>query len=231
MSFIRSNTLSTYSILVVALYFFLYDSFTQLFVYMKLFSSPLINSFLALGLFGLVLIGLTSILSKQSLVKIFGQRFSFKLMRVSLFYAIAFIPVYFISMISVISILDYFELSAKAQQQPLTLFQQLNLFSFEQVAAVIMITCIVPIIEEVIFRGYLLYAITTICSIYKSFFITGVIFAACHLSYSYSWFNIVLLILLTEIGVFFAYIRYKTSSLWSSILLHSLFNGINLMLA
>jgi membrane protease YdiL (CAAX protease family) len=85
-------------------------------------------------------------------------------------------------------------------------------------AAVILMVCVQPaLIEELAFRGIVYKALDNALKPRETILISAFLFAMLHLSLV-SMFHLMLL------GLFFGYIRYKTKSIWPSVLAHFLHN-------
>lgn len=212
-------------------YFLLYDLLTRVFLQALSESNPLIPSFLSLAFVGVALSLLCFRLSFDGFKAIFGERLTAYHLKYALFYALVYLPIYLGSMLFLSFLLNYLDPIADVKQQPLVLYDKLQLFSFEHFITIFMIVCFVPIVEEIVFRGFLLQALTCFTSKTLAIILTASIFALCHLSREYGWFNLLLFVMLTQLGSLFAYVRFKTNCLWTAATLHILFNGINLMLA
>jgi uncharacterized protein len=75
-----------------------------------------------------------------------------------------------------------------------------------------------PLFEEYLFRGFLMPSLMRYFYPWQAIALSGVIFAAAHLSLSE-------LVPLTVLGMILGYIYYRTGNLLASMLLHSLWNG------
>ena len=89
---------------------------------------------------------------------------------------------------------------------------------FSLAIVLILFAVTVPIIEELLFRGLLLDALSETYGTWTSIFISSVIFAVLHISpigiLNAFWG-----------GMIYGYLRIKTNSLWPGIILHALWNG------
>jgi membrane protease YdiL (CAAX protease family) len=83
-----------------------------------------------------------------------------------------------------------------------------------------------PIFEEVLFRGFLFEGfIRSRLGLIGTIFLTSLIWTGLHAGYGlYSLGTIFV------IGIVMGIIRYKTGSLWSTMLLHALYNGVGMTL-
>jgi uncharacterized protein len=75
-----------------------------------------------------------------------------------------------------------------------------------------------PLFEEYLFRGFLMPSLTRYFSQSEAIVVSGIIFAAAHLSLSE-------LLPLAVLGIILGYIYHRTGNLLASMLLHSLWNG------
>ncbi len=92
-----------------------------------------------------------------------------------------------------------------------------------------MVTTIVPMMEELLFRGFLQTWLMKYLSINTSIVITSLIFAGFHFASQQSWYNIQIVGALFILSLFLGYIYVRQGSLWAPIALHSLFNFIGVM--
>lgn len=95
---------------------------------------------------------------------------------------------------------------------------------------VICVIFIVPIIEELLFRGFLQNWLKKFMSQWKSIMVTSFIFAFFHFSPSQGMGNIELLVSLFVLSCFLGFIYERQKSLWAPIGLHALFNAVSIML-
>lgn len=81
-----------------------------------------------------------------------------------------------------------------------------------------------PLVEEVLFRGFLFVRMNDLLNKkyqWITLFITSILFASVHLQYDYRQMFVVFCI-----GLFLAFVRWKTESLWLPILFHVLNNSL-----
>ncbi|TGM12703.1 CPBP family intramembrane metalloprotease [Leptospira selangorensis] len=103
----------------------------------------------------------------------------------------------------------------------INLFQ--GLFDGENIfLSVILLSVVAPITEELMFRGVILDRLLKYFSVTSSFLISSLLFGLIHLN---PWQFIGSSIL----GIYMAWVVYKTNSIWNSILIHAVFNGIPLI--
>lgn len=89
---------------------------------------------------------------------------------------------------------------------------------------------VVPIIEELLFRGFLQTWLKNFFTVGKSIAITAAIFACFHFTFKQGIANIELLILLFTLACWMGFVRERQQSLLASIALHATFNAWNLFL-
>lgn len=92
-----------------------------------------------------------------------------------------------------------------------------------------LIIFLVPIMEEVMFRGFLQTWINKILGKNKALGITSVIFALFHFSPSQGQNNIELILSLFTLSCFLGFIYERQQSLWAPIGLHITFNAISVL--
>lgn len=90
----------------------------------------------------------------------------------------------------------------------------------------LLVTTVVPVMEELLFRGFLQTWLMKYFSIESSILVTSVLFASFHYASQQSWYNIQIVGALFVLSLFLGYIYARQRSLWAPIALHSLFNLI-----
>ena len=86
------------------------------------------------------------------------------------------------------------------------------------------IVFIIPVTEEILFRGFLLNYFKSIFSFPAALISSALFFACFHFNVDQGLSNIELLVALTTLGLILGWIYEREKSLWASIGLHSLFN-------
>lgn len=89
---------------------------------------------------------------------------------------------------------------------------------------------IVPILEELLFRGFLQSSLLNIFSRFQSITLTSAIFALFHFSLSQGINNINILGNLFLLSLFLGYLKERQGNLYSSITLHVAFNAFSVLL-
>ncbi|TGL33740.1 CPBP family intramembrane metalloprotease [Leptospira koniambonensis] len=103
----------------------------------------------------------------------------------------------------------------------INLFQ--GLFDGENVfLAAILLSVVAPLTEEFMFRGVILDKFLRKYSVISSFLLSSFLFGLIHMN---PWQFIGSSIL----GIYMAWVVYKTDSIWNSIVIHAVFNGIPLI--
>lgn len=124
----------------------------------------------------------------------------------------------------------YFEPSAPVDQVAVKYlkltFQDPSLYW----VTVIMITFLVPCIEETLFRGFLQTWLVQRYGLLKGILGASTIFTLFHYSSSQGWHNIELLASLFLLSCYLGFVYVKRRSLWSSIGLHMTFNAVSILL-
>ena len=87
-----------------------------------------------------------------------------------------------------------------------------------------------PLIEELIFRGYILDSLRTNYSDLFSIFTSGILFGFMHWDPLFGFFDIYQTGAATIGGFLYGWLRIKTGSLWPSIICHSIWNGTIFMI-
>ncbi|MEI1276712.1 type II CAAX endopeptidase family protein [Leptospira venezuelensis] len=103
----------------------------------------------------------------------------------------------------------------------INLFQ--GLFDGENIfLSAILLSVVAPLTEELMFRGVILDRFLKHYSVISSFLLSSLLFGLIHLN---PWQFIGSSIL----GIYMAWVVYKTDSIWNSIIIHAVFNGIPLI--
>ena len=76
-----------------------------------------------------------------------------------------------------------------------------------------------PVVEEIIFRGVMWWALESIISTRVAFWLTTILFAIAH-------FDILHVVAVFPLGVLFGFLRWKTGSIWLPLLAHVLNNSL-----
>jgi membrane protease YdiL (CAAX protease family) len=97
-------------------------------------------------------------------------------------------------------------------------FEGINQY-YEYVLAFITLVVLAPVAEEVLVRGYLYGKLRKITSVAGAVIITSLLFSLMH----FQW-NVAISVL--PLGIILAMLRESTGSIWASILLHMIKNGI-----
>jgi uncharacterized protein len=97
-------------------------------------------------------------------------------------------------------------------------------------ATAVAIVLVVPVIEELMFRGFLQTWLKGVFGCGKAIIITSVIFALFHFSSSQGFDNLELIASLFVLSCFLGFVRERQQSLWASIGLHSTFNFLSILM-
>ncbi len=93
----------------------------------------------------------------------------------------------------------------------------------------IFLVMVVPIIEEILFRGFLQRWLKQKLGFKWALLLTAALFAAFHYSDSQGFDNVELLASLFLLACFLGYVYERQQSLWASISLHAVFNAISVI--
>ncbi len=93
----------------------------------------------------------------------------------------------------------------------------------------VLIVFVVPVVEELLFRGFLQSWLIGKVSRGKAIVITSVIFAFFHFSSAQGFGNVELLASLFVLSCFLGFIYERQQSLWASVALHGIFNGVSVI--
>ena len=103
-------------------------------------------------------------------------------------------------------------------------YEQVAETTFGLILIFISLTITAPIFEEILFRGYLLDKIRSVCSDNFAILSTGFLFGIMHWNIFF-WSDFLQVGSATIGGFLYAWLRIKTGSLWPSIICHALWNG------
>ena len=92
---------------------------------------------------------------------------------------------------------------------------------------IVAVSFITPIVEEVLFRGYLQSYLKFLCGTRVAILATSALFSFLHFSIEQSWSNLELLCSLFVLSCFMGVLYEKDKSLWGPIGLHAFFNLFN----
>lgn len=93
----------------------------------------------------------------------------------------------------------------------------------------LMIVTVVPMIEEILFRGYLQQWLKNFFSPFWCVAISGFIFSFFHYATDQGWMNVVLILALFTFSLFLGYVRERYQTLNASIMLHAIFNAMSII--
>ncbi len=141
-------------------------------------------------------------------------------------FGLAVAPVYFVLYILTVSIVSYFVPSLNIKQQ-----QQIGFNSVHGIVQLIMtfisLVVLPPIAEEIMVRGFIYTSLKKTMKIIPAAILTSLIFASAHLSEGGAAGPLYIAAIDTFIlSLVLIYLREKTGSLWASMTLHALKNGI-----
>lgn len=91
-----------------------------------------------------------------------------------------------------------------------------------------LIVFIVPVAEEILFRGFLQSWLRSFLSFFPALILASLIFALCHFSISQGIANWELLTSLFVLSLYLGFLYEKQKTIWASIGLHSVFNAVSM---
>jgi hypothetical protein len=142
---------------------------------------------------------------------------------------VAFPSAMFISQILIFILTDLFGFSLVDQTAVMNVKETMKypmLFATSMFA----VTFIVPILEEIIFRGFLQTALTKRLGAFKSILFSSALFAAFHFAANQGINNFNIVGTLFILSLFLGFIRERQGNLLPSIALHTTFNGISILM-
>jgi membrane protease YdiL (CAAX protease family) len=137
----------------------------------------------------------------------------------------AFTPLYYISYLVIVSVAGALVPALNVDQAQELGFNPIG--TGELILTFISLVILPPIVEETLMRGFLYTSLKKRLTKVNAALITSVIFAAAHLQFGSGapllW---VAAIDTFVLSLFLVYLREKTGSLWASMTLHALKNGV-----
>lgn len=141
-------------------------------------------------------------------------------------YGLAAMPVYYIVYLIVVGLAGHYITGLNIDQQQDIGFNDVN-GGLEMVLAFISLVVLPPLAEEIMVRGFLYSSLKKITKLIPAAIITSLIFAAAHLPEGGAAGPLYIAAIDTFVlSLFLIYLREKTGSLWASITLHALKNGV-----
>jgi membrane protease YdiL (CAAX protease family) len=142
------------------------------------------------------------------------------------FYGLAALPVYFVLYLIAVGVITHFVPSLNVNQQ-----QQIGFNSVHGAPQLIMtfisLVILPPIAEEIMVRGFIYSSLKKAMSIIPAAILTSLIFASAHLPEGGSAGPLYIAAIDTFVlSLVLIYLREKTGSLWASMTLHALKNGV-----
>ncbi len=130
-----------------------------------------------------------------------------------------------------VTILILFELPAHQIDQVAVKYLKMTMqYPSLFTATALLLICVVPVVEETLFRGFLQTWLRKYMGVYKAIALTSLIFAAFHFSFSQGIANIELLISLFLLSCFLGFLYERQQSLLAPYGLHIAFNAISVLM-
>lgn len=102
-------------------------------------------------------------------------------------------------------------------------------YPFLLTATVLTVVVVVPMIEELLFRGFLQEALISWMKPWRAIVVTSVVFALFHFSISQGINNLLILSSLFLLSCMLGFLKERQGSLWAPVGLHATFNAISLV--
>lgn len=220
-------------LLTVIVLFFFYGTVDINFQY-----SPLLQgSFNLSSIFvsAIVVIGYSYYLMKQKQRTVWGEHASEKKARNfalgALTWFIGF-PLANIAgqLMAIILLLVYPKANLQTDQSAVAYLKMTTAFPLLLTLTMISLIFIVPIVEELLFRGFLQAWLRNRLKRWQAIAITSLVFAGFHFATSQGWANVELLPALFVLSCFLGFLYERQQSLWASIGLHATFNAVSIAL-
>lgn len=142
---------------------------------------------------------------------------------------VAFPFAMFISQILILVLTDLFGFTLVDQTAVVNVKESMQyplLFAVSMFA----VTFIVPVLEEIIFRGFLQTALTKRIGTFKAIIFSSAVFAAFHFAAGQGINNFNIVGTLFILSLFLGFIRERQGNLFPSIALHATFNGMSILM-
>jgi membrane protease YdiL (CAAX protease family) len=195
------------------------------------FPFPLYYALYAMSFTLLSLTLILFLIKRRGLFHLFfkeGRNLGYSLGFALLTYLVAFPAVLFID--SLFEYVNYHLFGFyEFEQVAVTLVKQAKENPYALVIVFISIVFGAPLIEELIFRGYLQTYLKRYIGMIPSLLLASLIFALFHFSPQQSYSNLPLLIALFSLSLFLGFVREKTNTLIASMSLHFLFNLVTMI--
>lgn len=104
--------------------------------------------------------------------------------------------------------------------------KQTAMYPFLFAATALMVITVIPLMEELLFRGFLQTWLRQRIGVAWAIFTTSVIFAGFHFSINQSYDNFLILTILFTVSCFMGFVYERQKSLLASIGLHATFNAV-----
>jgi membrane protease YdiL (CAAX protease family) len=141
-------------------------------------------------------------------------------------YGLAAAPAYYIAYLIVVTAASHYFTGLNVDQQQDIGFTHVS-GALEMVLTFISLVVLPPLAEEIMVRGFLYSSLKKITRLVPAAIITSLIFAAAHLPEGGAAGPLYVAAIDTFVlSLFLIYLREKTGSLWASITLHALKNGV-----
>lgn len=142
---------------------------------------------------------------------------------------VAFPTAMFFSQILIFILTDLFGFTLVDQTAVINVKESMK-YPLLFVTSMFVVTFVVPVLEEIIFRGYLQTALTKQVGAIKAIVLSSALFALFHYAVGQGINNFNIVGTLFILSLFLGFIRERQGNLLSSIALHAIFNGISILM-
>lgn len=126
------------------------------------------------------------------------------------------------------SLISWFTSQGPHEQVAVRIIKDHHGSSLQIILVLSSVAVLIPIVEEILFRGFLQSYLRRRFGVWSSIAISSLCFSLFHFSWSQSWSNVTILLSLSVLGLFLGYLYERQRSLWAPIGLHMTFNIISL---
>jgi membrane protease YdiL (CAAX protease family) len=142
-----------------------------------------------------------------------------------LLYGLAAVPLYYVLYLLTVGVVSHLVPSLNVDQQQNIGFTDVH-GAFQLVLTFISLVVLPPLAEEIMVRGFLYSSLKKALPTISAAVVTSLLFASAHLSEGKGGLLYIAALDTFVLSMVLIYLREKTGSLWSSITLHAVKNGI-----
>lgn len=128
------------------------------------------------------------------------------------------------------ALVNYFSSSTAIEQEAVQYVRGISAYPVMLAFSFMLVALVIPIIEEIVFRGFLQQWLKQKLPPLSAIIITSLLFAAAHFSTFQGLSNLAIITALFVLALFLGYLRERQGNLLASISLHATINTITLLI-